>query len=211
MNDPKPEAAEVRPGPLRRLYDWTLHWAYTPYGEPALGILAFAESSFFPVPPDVLLLPLALGRPARWLRYALLCTAASVLGGIFGYWIGHALWNDVAWIQELFFAIPGVDREGFARVQEWFSAWDFWIVFTAGFTPIPFKLFTVSAGVFGISPFFFVLAALVGRGGRFVLVAWLARRYGVPARAFIERRLGLVTLLFAVLLIGGFAVVKWTL
>ncbi len=201
----------ARGGPIRRLYDWTLHWAYTPYGNPALAVLAFMESSFFPIPPDVLLLPLVLGRRDRWLRFAFLCTVFSVLGGLFGYWIGHALWEDVPWIQQTFFSIPGVTRAAFETVEDWFAAYNFWIVFTAGFTPIPFKLFTVTAGVCGVDLPLFLLAATVGRGARFFLVAWILQRFGPKAREILERRFGLMTICFVILLLGGFLIVKWIL
>jgi membrane protein YqaA with SNARE-associated domain len=198
-------------GIVRRLYDWVLHWAWTPYGTPALCVLSFAESSFFPIPPDVLLLPLTLSRRERWRSYALICTIASVLGAFLGYYIGFVLWTELPWIQETFFKIPGVTPHGFERVKGLFADWNFWIVFTAGFTPIPFKLFTVSAGVCKVSLPMFALAAIVGRGARFFLVSWLVHRYGAAAQRFIDKRFNLLSILFVVLLLGGFLVVKWVL
>lgn len=199
-----------RRGPVRRLYDWVLHWAATPYATPALFVLAVAESSFFPIPPDVLLIPLCVGRPRQSFRYATWCSVGSVLGGILGYWLGAAFWE--AGLRDFcFHYVPGFTPELFTNVQAKFEAWNFWIVFAAGFTPIPYKVFTIAAGVFGVSFPMFVLASAVGRSARFFLVAALIRRYGVTIRDFIERRFGLVTIGGTALLIGGFAVVKYAL
>lgn len=197
----------TKPGLHRRLYAWVLHWAYTPYGTPALGLLAFTESSFFLVPPDVLLIPLALSRRSRWLFYATVCTLCSVLGGLFGYLIGAVLWHE-AGVSEFFFEyVPGFTPELFAEVQKLYQDWDFLIVFTAGFTPIPFKVITITAGVFDLNVLLFTIAAVVGRGGRFYLVAWLVRRYGERAQRILERRFNLFCILFVLLLIGGFIVI----
>ncbi|MEZ4485877.1 MAG: DedA family protein, partial [Syntrophotaleaceae bacterium] len=120
---------------LRRLYDWVLHWAQTPYGGPVLFLLAFAESSFFPIPPDILLLALCLSLPRRSFRYALLSTAGSVAGGMGGYLLGYALWGAIS---ELFYQyVPGFTPEGFNSIQQLFASYDFWVIFTAGFTPLP--------------------------------------------------------------------------
>lgn len=176
---------------LRRLYDWVLHWAETPYGAPALFLLAFAESSFFPVPPDVLLLALCLSLPARSFRFALIATAGSVLGGMVGYGLGLGLWDGLS---PFFFQyVPGFEKY-FQVVQEKFAAYDFWTVFTAGFTPIPYKVITIGAGVFRINFPVFVVASVASRGLRFCLEAWLLRRYGRPMRNFIERYFNLLTL-----------------
>jgi len=133
----------------RRLYDWTLAWAYRPSASVALFALSFAESSFFPIPPDVLLMPLTLGNRRRWLRYALLCSLASVLGGAAGYLIGLGAWQAV---DEFFFKwIPGFTAERFDQVSRSYEQWNFWVVFTAGFTPLPYKVITITAGVFKIN------------------------------------------------------------
>ncbi len=195
----------------RRLYDWVLHWAETPYGGPALGVLSFAESSFFPIPPDVLLIPLVLARRKQWIRLALICTIASVLGALLGYAIGHYFWTEVEWIRELFFSIPGFTPERFEHVGKLFDEWGFWIVFTAGFTPIPYKLFTVSGGLFAINLPMFVLASVLSRGGRFSLVALLVNRFGEKAQDLIEKRFNLFATLFVILLVGGFLLVKWVI
>jgi len=200
----------------RRLYDWTLGWAYRPSAGWALFILSFAESSFFPVPPDVLLMPLVLGNRKRWFRYALLCSIASVLGACLGFLIGWGAWGA---LQDIFFRyIPGFTPEVFARVSRLYEQYNFWIVFTAGFTPIPFKVITITAGVFGTGPqvastptFFaiFLTAAVVSRSARFFLVAGLMRIFGPRIAPFIEKRFNLLALVFTVLLVGGFVVIKY--
>ncbi|BCA79791.1 YqaA family protein [Desulfuromonas sp. AOP6] len=191
---------------VRRLYDWVLHWASTPYGVPALFLLAFSESSFFPIPPDVLLLALCISVPARSFRFALICSLGSVLGGIVGYLIGMTLW-DVA--SGYFYAyVPGFTAEVFHQVQNIFSTYDFWAIFAAGFTPIPYKVFTIGAGVFEINLPVFIFASAVGRSLRFFLVAWLIFRFGPVVRGFVEKYFNLLTIVFVVLLIGGFIVVQ---
>lgn len=191
---------------VRRLYDWVLHWAYTPFGAPALFLLAFAESSFFPIPPDVLLLALCISVPAKSFRFALICSLGSVLGGMGGYGIGMVLWEGVSWY---FYAyVPGFTPQVFHQVQNLFSTYDFWAIFAAGFTPIPYKVFTIGAGVFDINFPVFVLASAVGRSLRFFLVAWLIFRFGPAMRAFIEKYFNLLTIVFVVLLVGGFIVIR---
>ncbi len=196
----------------RRLYDWILHWADTPYGAPALFVMSFAESSFFPVPPDVLLAPLTLGNRSRWWQFAVSCSIASVLGGIFGYLIGHWLWftdgQPSALASWCYGHIPGFTEEKFELVQGWYDRWNFWIVFMAGFTPLPYKIITVSAGVANINFAIFVVASAVGRSARFFLVAWLFGRYGESIRPFVDKYFNLLCLLFGVLLVGGFIVLK---
>ena len=181
--------------------------AQTPYGMPALFLLAFAESSFFPIPPDVLLIALCLGMRQKWFRYALVCSVASVLGGWFGYLIGWGAWSAV---DQLFFAyVPGFTEEVFANVQAKYEKWNFWVVFTAAFTPIPFKVFTIAAGVFGINFVKFTLAAVVGRSARFFLVAGLLYWFGEPIRKFIDKWFNLLTLLFTIIFIGSFVILKY--
>jgi membrane protein YqaA with SNARE-associated domain len=192
---------------FRRLYSWVLHWAETPYGAPALFLLAFAESSFFPVPPDVLLLALALSLPSRAFRFALIASVGSVLGGMAGYGIGLVLWDGLA---PFFYRyVPGFTEEIFLRVQGLFATYDFWTVFTAGFTPIPYKVITIGAGVFRIDFTVFVIASLIGRSLRFFLVAWLLYRFGPSMRTFIERYFNALTLIFLILLIGGFFFLRY--
>ncbi len=187
---------------LRRLYDWVLHWAQTPYGAPALFLLAFAESSFFPLPPDILLLALCLSMPGRSYRYALLSTSGSVFGGMGGYLIGYALWGATA---HLFYQyVPGFTPTGFNHIQQLFASYDFWVIFTAGFTPLPYKIFTIGAGVFKINFVLFVLTSLLSRGLRFFLVAGLIYTFGDQVKGFIDKYFNLLTIGFMVLLVGGF-------
>jgi membrane protein YqaA with SNARE-associated domain len=191
---------------IKRLYDWVLSWADTPYGGLALFVIAFAESSVFPVPPDVLLIALCLGNRGKWSGFAWICTVGSLLGGLFGYAIGWGLWHAVD--QFFFNYVPGFTQAQFDRVQGLYDAYNFWIVFIAAFTPIPYKVITISAGVFGINFVMFTIASIVGRSARFFLVAWLLHRYGEPIHGFIEKRFNLLTVAFVVLLGGGFVVLK---
>jgi len=191
---------------LRRAYDWVLHWAETPYGMPALFLLAFAESSFFPIPPDVLLIALCISAPSRAFRFALVASLGSVFGGITGYALGMTFWGL---LNPLFYRyVPGFSPDSFARVQQLFATYDFWTVFTAGFTPIPYKLITLGAGVFQIHFGMFVFASLISRSLRFFLVAWLLKRYGAAMRSMIEKYFNLLSILFVILLLGGFLVLK---
>lgn len=198
---------------VRRLYDWVLHWAETRYGTPALGLLSFAEASFFPIPPDVLLIALALGDRKRAFYFALVCSVASIFGGIAGYAIGHYLWltaDGFTAVADFFFAnIPGFNEALYFTLGERFEAWGFIIVFTAGFTPVPYKLFTISAGAFDISFPLFVLASAISRSARFFLVAALIWKYGDPIKSFIDKYFNLLAIAFTVLLIGGFVLIKY--
>ncbi len=191
---------------IRRLYDWVLSWAETPYGMPALGLLAFAEASFFPVPPDVLLMALCLALPLKAYRFALVATLGSVAGGIAGYAIGWGGWEAVSGY--FFQFIPGFTPQGFEQVRGLFDQYDFWTVFAAGFTPIPYKIFTIASGVFQINFPVFIFASIISRGLRFFLVAALFYYLGKPARELIEKYFNLLSILFLVLLVGGFLLVK---
>ena len=199
---------------MRKLYDWVLHWAETPYGPAALVILSFAEASFFPIPPDVLLIALALGARKKSLLFALYCSLASVAGAILGYSIGHFLWwseiGAFSHIADFFFNnIPGFTTDVFYRIQGMYEEWNFWIIFTAGFTPIPFKVFTISAGAFDINFVMFLIAGLVSRSARFFLVGWLIWKFGEPIRGFIDKYFNWLALGFTILLIGGFYIIKY--
>jgi len=194
---------------IRKLYDWVLHWADTPYGGPALFFLALIESSVFPVPPDVLLIALCIALPSRAWRFALLASAGSVLGGLLGYGIGWGAWPLV---NSFFFDyIPGFTPHVFAKVQSLFEAYGFWVVFTAGFTPIPYKVITIGSGVFQINLVIFLIASLISRSLRFFLVAWLLHRYGPGMRDFIDRYFNLLSIVFLILLFGGFLLLKYVL
>jgi membrane protein YqaA with SNARE-associated domain len=198
---------------LRRLYDWILHWAETKYGVPALFLLALAESSFFPIPPDVLLIPLALGARSKAIRFALVCSVASIVGGIAGYGIGYFAWwsgSEAYSVVALFFFnhIPGFTEQVFLNIQEKYEIYNFLIVFTAGFTPIPFKIITISAGAFSVNFPMFLLASTVSRSARFFLVALLIRQFGEPITVFIDKYFNVLSIIFTLLLIGGFLVLK---
>ena len=193
--------------PLKKLYDWVLSWANTPYGGIALFLLAVAESSVFPIPPDVLLIALCLGNRSRWLWFASICTVGSVLGAVIGYGIGMGLWSVVD--QWFFTYVPGFTPESFESVRALYERWNFWVVFVAAFTPIPYKVITITGGVCAINFALFLIASMVGRSARFVLVSALIYYIGEPIHDFIERRFNLVTIAFTVLLIGGFLALNW--
>lgn len=184
---------------LTKSCDWVLAWGNTPYASPALFLLAFAEASFFPVPPDILLITLCLSVPLRALHYALLATAGSVSGGMLGYAIGFGFWT----LAETWFYtyVPGFSPQIFRQVEALFARYDFWTVFAAGFTPIPYKVFTIAAGAFGINLPIFLLASLMSRGLRFYLVALLLRCYGERAKHFIDTYFNLLTWLALVLIV----------
>jgi len=209
--DAAPTSAPEQPekkGPIRRLYDWVIGWADTPFAVPALFLLAFAESSFFPIPPDVLLVAMCIGSVQKSYRYASWCAIGSVIGGAAGYAIGFYFW-ELDGVQQFFFDyIPGVSPESVERVSGLYDDWSFWIVFAAAFTPIPYKVITILAGVCAINFPMFLVGSAVGRSARFFLVAWLFRRFGPGIKDFIEKRFALVTLLGTLLLVGGFAAVK---
>jgi membrane protein YqaA with SNARE-associated domain len=200
---------------LKRLYDWVMHWAETPYGTPALCILAFAESSFFPVPPDVLLIALALSIPRRAWFYASVCTAASAVGGLFGYLIGWQMLDLVARPILEFYGAPLQDGQIVVRVTgrevnltAWYQQYDAWIVFVAALTPIPYKVITISAGLCRVSIPVFILTSVAGRAMRFFAVGGLIRLWGEPAKEFIDKYFDWLAIAFVILLIGGFLVIK---
>lgn len=199
---------------VRRLYDWVLHWAETPYGPVALFILAFAEASFFPIPPDALLIALVLGARKKAFKFALNCTIASVSGALLGYAIGFFLWwnapGEFSPVAQFFFDnIPGFTHEIFGDVQTLYDEWNFWIIFTAGFTPIPYKVFTITGGAFLISLPMFIIASLISRAGRFFLVAFLIWKFGDHIKEFIDRYFNLLAIAFTILLVGGFVLIKY--
>lgn len=205
-----PETIPVAPvswwrRPHRRLYDWVLSWADTPHGAIALFVLAFAESSFFPIPPDVLLIALVLGARRRWWRFALICMVGSVLGGILGYYIGYGLMESVG--QRIIHFYHAESQ--YERLKGWYQDYDYWIVLAAAFTPIPYKVFTIASGAFEMSLVPFTLVSCLGRGARFFLVAGLLWLFGRPLREFIEKYFDVLSIVFVVLLVGGFALVKW--
>ena len=191
-------------GPLRRLYHWTLGWAQRPAGTWALFVIAFAESSCFPIPPDVLLIALGIGAPRRAWWFATVCTVGSVLGGMAGYGIGLGLEGFGRTILGWF-----SDAATFDRVKAQFAENTFVAVALAGFTPIPYKVFTIAAGIFRVDFATFVVASVVSRGARFFLEALLMRFFGEKARDVLEKRFEWITIGGAVVLVGGFLAVKY--
>jgi len=202
-----PGAAPQRRNVVRRLYDWVLSFEKTPYAVPALAVLAFAESSFFPIPPDVLLIALAVAEPKRAFRFAAVASVFSVLGGAAGYAIGLGLWQAID--EFVFRWIPGFTPELYDKVRGLYDEHNFWIVFTAAFTPIPYKVFTIVAGATGIAFVPFLVASAVGRSGRFFLVAGLLFFFGAPIQRFIDRYFNLLSILLAAGVVLGFVAVRF--
>ena len=198
---------------LRKLYDWALHWAKTPYGPIALFILSFSEASFFPIPPDVLLIALALGHRRLSYKFALICSIASVMGAVGGYGIGYYLWwngdgyNEIAHF--FFNNIPGFNEAVFLDIKTKYDLYGLIITFTAGFTPIPFKVFTISAGAFNISFPLFLAASTISRSARFFLLAFLIKKYGNRIEDLINKYFNLITIVFTLIVIGSYVVIKF--
>jgi membrane protein YqaA with SNARE-associated domain len=190
---------------LRRLYDWCIASADKPYAVWILGLVSFAESSFFPVPPDVMLIPMALAQPRKAWLFAAVCTVTSVAGGVLGYAIGALLYDSIGgWIIQLY---------GYGNKVETFRAqyaeYGAWIILLKGFTPIPYKLVTITSGFAAYSLPLFILFSVITRGARFYLLAFLLNRYGPQARAMIEERLGFWVTVGAIVLVLGFILVYW--
>ena len=192
---------------LRRLYDRTIALSAHRLALPALAVLAFAESSVFPIPPDVLLIPMVLAARARAWRFAAVCTIASVLGGTAGYAIGYFLFETAGRPMLEFYGYA----DKFAHFSATYNDWGAWAVFIAGVTPFPYKVITILSGTTHLDPVIFTIASIAARGLRFFVVAALLYWIGPPIRDFIERRLGVVTVAFCVLLLGGFAVAKYAM
>lgn len=190
---------------LRRLYNWTLDLAARPNAMWALAAIAFIESSVFPLPPDIILIAMVVAAPKRAWAIATVATIASVLGGFAGYAIG-ALAFDTVGKDILEFYGLSAKFESFRGI---YDEWGFWFVMIAGFTPFPYKVITIASGVFGLDLVTFAIASVVSRGARFFLVSALLWRFGAPIKAFIDRHLGWLTILFMVLLIGGFVAIKY--
>jgi membrane protein YqaA with SNARE-associated domain len=211
MTDATPSAEAAAPaghpagkakGPLGGLYNWVVKLAGSKHAEPWLFVISFAESSFFPIPPDVMLAPMCFARPERAYRYAAVCTVASVFGALLGYAIGFWLFESVGSQIISFFGYGGKEDE--LRAQ--YAEAGVWIIFIKGVTPIPFKLVTIVSGAMAFSLPIFVAACIVTRGIRFGLVAWLFKTFGPQLAPVIEKRIGLFMLLFVVVLVGGFIV-----
>lgn len=192
--------------PIRKTYDWTLSLAKKKSASGWLGAISFAEASFFPIPPDILLIPLCLGAIRKALFFATVCSVASVLGGLAGYAIGYFAWDG---LQPYFYQyIPGFTEEKFARITEWYAEWGWPLVFLAGFSPIPYKIFTIASGVLGMALLPFTLASAVSRSARFFLVALLIAKFGEPMKEQMDKHFNKLALLFGLLLVGGFLVLK---
>jgi len=190
---------------LRRLYDWTMSLARTRHAEKALGGVSFIESSFFPIPPDTILIPMVLAERRRWFRYAVICTVASVLGALLGYAIGALLFEAIG---KPILAFYGKE-DAFEQMAAWYNEWGAWGIFFGAVTPFPYKVLTIFSGATGFNLAIFIVVSIIGRGLRFFLVAWLLYRIGEPIRLFIEKHLGLLFTAFVVLLIGGFVAVRY--
>ena len=192
---------------LRRLYDWVLSWADSPYGVPALFLLAFAESSFFPIPPDILLIALAVAVPQRAFWFALVCLTGSLAGAFVGYGIGYAAWESIG--QPLVAFYNGEETMAWISLQ--YQTYGFWGVLVAAITPIPYKVFTIASGVFRFDLLTFATASLLGRGARFFAVGWLIFKFGPAIKATIDANFNRLAILATVLVVGGFLVLKWLL
>ena len=192
---------------LRNFYDWVLTWAEHRYASFALFLMAFAEASFFPIPPDVLLLAMAMGAPNKALRFAVICTLGSVLGGMAGYAMGWGLWGV---LDSYFYQyVPGFNEALFIRLAESFADNTFSAIFAAGFTPIPFKVFTIAAGA-ALVPFgIFVLGAVASRALRYGLLAALIMWFGPTIKVWIDKYFNVLTIIATVLLIGGFVLISY--
>lgn len=187
---------------LKRIYDWCIDAAHKPYALWIMGAVAFAESSFFPIPPDVMLIPMSLARPQRAWLYATVCTVTSVLGGLLGYAIGALLFDSVGhWLIQVYGLGDKVDA-----FRASYAEWGAVIILVKGLTPIPYKLVTITSGFAGYSLLLFTLCSIVARGGRFFVAAILLNRYGDQIRSAIERHLGLWVAIGAVVLVLGFVV-----
>ena len=190
---------------LRRLYDWTMGLAANRHATVWLAAIAFLESSVFPIPPDILIIPMVLAAPSRAWRIVAIATAASVLGGLAGYAIGIFLFETIGRAILDFYGY----FDKFARFQDRYKEWGGWIVFAGGFSPIPYKVITIASGTVQLDFWTFTIVSIISRGARFLIVAALLWRFGAPIRAFIERWLGPLTLLFVVFLVAGFVVIKY--
>lgn len=192
---------------LKKLYDWVIHWAETKYGVPVMAFIAFIESSFFPVPPDPLLMALGLGKPKKAILYAIICSIASIAGGIVGYLIGWTIWESVSG----FFFTYLFSPDTFNYVGEKYKENAFLAILGAAFTPIPYKVFTITAGVFKINLATFILASSIGRSARFLIEGSLIYFFGEKIRDFIEKYLNLLSIIFFILLLVGIYITKFLL
>jgi membrane protein YqaA with SNARE-associated domain len=192
---------------FRRMYDWTISLAQRPSAPYALGAVSFAESSFFPIPPDVVLAPMALAQPSKAYRYAFICTVASVIGGLLGYMIGALFMDTVGnWLISIYGGREKID--GLIGLYREYGAL---LILIKGLTPIPYKFVTIASGMAGYDLFWFVVLSIITRGARFYLVAGLLNKFGGPIKAIMDKHAGLIVALLLVALIGGFLAIKWLL
>ena len=190
---------------LRRCYNWMIRMAAGKHAVSALAAISFIESSVFPIPPDIMLIPMCLADRKRALYFGFVCTVASVLGGVLGYAIGYYVFETVGqWILNFYNA-----TEMFNHFQAKFNEWGFWWVLAGGCTPIPYKIITITSGVTHLNIWLFAIASVVGRGGRFFIESALLWKFGEPIRNFIEKRLAILSWVFVACLIGGFVAVKY--
>jgi membrane protein YqaA with SNARE-associated domain len=202
----RPGAALVKSSAMiTRLYQWLMRLAASERALLWLALVSFIEASVFPIPPDIMLIPMVLAAPTRWWRIALVATIASVIGGWLGYGIGALLFDTVGQKVIAFYHLEA----GFASFQAKFQQYGGWIVLAKGATPIPFKLVTIASGAVHLDPLIFTISSIGSRAFRFFIVALLLRWFGEPIREFVEKRLTLVTTVALVLLIGGFVVIRW--
>ena len=191
---------------IKILYDWVTDWAKSPFGAFALFVISFTEASFFPVPPDILLIALSLSVVGKAYYFAFICTIGSILGGIFGYTIGYYIWWDgesFTYVAEYFFNnLPFFTKKTFYEVQDLYKKYNIWIIFTAGFTPLPYKIFSITAGMSQIYFPFFVIASIIGRSSRFFLIAFLINKFGNKIKEYLDRYFNILSILFIFILIG---------
>ncbi|TDI95215.1 MAG: DedA family protein [Deltaproteobacteria bacterium] len=192
---------------LKKLYDWVIHWAETKYGVPVMAFISFIESSIFPIPPDPLLIALGLSRPNKAILYAIICSVASVAGGLVGYLIGWTIWEIVS----EFFLTYLFSVDAFNYVEIKYNENAFLAILGAAFTPIPYKVFTITAGVFKINLATFILASSIGRSARFLIEGSLIYFFGEKIRDFIEKYLNLLSIIFFILLLVGIYITKFLL
>lgn len=192
---------------LKKLYDWVIHWAETKYGVPVMAFISFIESSIFPIPPDPLLMALGLSRPNKAILYAIICSVASVAGGLVGYLIGWTIWEIVSeFFLTYLFSVDTFNYVGIKYKENAFLA-----ILGAAFTPIPYKVFTITAGVFKINLATFILASSIGRSARFLIEGSLIYFFGEKIRDFIEKYLNLLSIIFFILLVVGIYITKFLL
>ncbi len=199
---------------LKAMYDWVLGLSEKSIGPAALFVIAMSESIFFPIPPDILLIALAIGNRKKALYFGLITVSGSIIGAVIGYFIGYNLWwsatDTFSPFANFFFEhIPGFTIEGFHRIQLLYEQYNFYVIFSAGFTPLPYKIFTLTAGAYAINFPMFVIASIMSRGARFLLIAILIRQFGSPIKDFIDKYFNLLAIVFTVLLIGSFVILKY--